>query len=46
MTCGAMRPTKLIIPTNDTATAADSEHTAMLATMTFFVSTPRLLAVS
>ena len=23
MTCGAMRPTKLIMPTNDTATAAD-----------------------
>ena len=46
MMCGATSPTKLMMPTNDTATAASSEQMPMLASITARVLTPRLFAVS
>ena len=46
MMCGATRPTKLIMPTKDTASAEASVHMPMLTSVTVRVFTPRLEAVS
>ena len=45
MICGAIRPMKLMQPTNATATEDMSAHSAMLERMSASTWTPRLFAV-